>query len=168
MGLKTEKIEEFNSKYSNKLNKYNLIKYLDFYTKYGHINKNLNSLYNKYNIKYSDCSKTETHVSFGLMTADELVFAGGLPLKKTQNIWYNLNGSNQSYRTLWWSMSPAVFDGVETHIYLVNGQTFEFGRQSTNLEAHIRPVISLDSCVNFLSGDGSPDAPYVIDPDSCS
>ena len=123
---------------------------------------------NKYNIKYSDCSKTETHVSFGLMTADELVFAGGLPLKKTQNIWYNLNGSNQSYRTLWWSMSPAVFDGVETHIYLVNGQTFEFGRQSTNLEAHIRPVISLDSCVNFLSGDGSPDAPYVIDPDSCS
>ena len=125
---------------------------------------------NKYNrqIKYSDCSKTETHVSFGLMTADELVFAGGLPLKKTQNIWYNLNGSNQSYRSLWWSMSPAVFDGVETHIFLVNGQTFEFGRQSTNLEAHIRPVISLDSCVNFLSGDGSPEAPYIIDSDSCS
>lgn len=123
---------------------------------------------NIYNIKYSYCSKTKTHVSFGLMTADELVFAGGLPNKKTQNIWYNLNGSNQSYRTLWWSMSPAVFDGIETHIYFVNGQTFEISRKSTNLEAHIRPVISLDSCVNFLSGDGSPEAPYIIDPNSCS
>lgn len=62
LGIKTEKIEEFNSKYSNKLNKYNLIKYLDFYTKYGHINKNLNSLYNKYNIKYLDYNNKYTSI----------------------------------------------------------------------------------------------------------
>ena len=40
------------SKYSDKVNKYNLIRYLDLYTKYGYMDKDLAILYNKYKIKY--------------------------------------------------------------------------------------------------------------------
>lgn len=52
MNLKINTVENFISRYSDDLNRFNLIKYLDLYMKYGEVNTNLLKLYNKYNIKY--------------------------------------------------------------------------------------------------------------------
>lgn len=52
LNIEIKKIDDFISLYSDKINKLNLLKYLDLYTKYGHVNKNLLSLNNKYKVKY--------------------------------------------------------------------------------------------------------------------
>lgn len=110
--------------------------------------------------------------SYGLMTAEEVVYAGGqLNDKENNNVYYSINGNGEMYANSWWTMSPGNTDGIYHYVFLVHqGGTTMNGRllmEGTNLEYGIRPVVSLASCVNFLSGDGSPDAPYEIDPDSC-
>lgn len=111
--------------------------------------------------------------SYGLMTAEEVVYAGGqLNDKENNNVYYSINGNGEMYANSWWTMSPGNTDGIYHYVFLVHqGGTTMNGRllmEGTNLEYGIRPVVSLASCVNFLSGDGSPDAPYEIDPDSCA
>ena len=111
--------------------------------------------------------------SYGLMTAEEVVYAGGqLNDKENNNVYYSINGNGEMYANSWWTMTPGNTDGIYHYVFLVHqGGTTMNGRllmEGTNLEYGIRPVVSLASCVNFLSGDGSPDAPYEIDPDSCT
>lgn len=117
--------------------------------------------------------------SHGIMNATETVFAGIVldqySNQKQYNVYFNLNKFNEQLtQQLRWILSSSaymLFNGYyESYSFYIGGYQ-EYGslRYGVQHEIYgIRPVISLGSCVNFLSGDGSPDAPYVIDPESCS
>ena len=101
-----------------------------------------------------ELSKITTKI--GLLTADELAFAG-----------YALNISNtttylQENATddLWWSLSPGVFDGGYANVWCVNGEDgLDYGYVDNDFA--IRPSISLKSSVT-ATGDGTSENPYVI------
>ncbi len=100
-----------------------------------------------------------------LMTADEIIYAGGLTNKKAPMLWYYINSSLESSTgsKKWWMMSPAI--GSDDNVFAVGNSdllgslTIEY---VYNTVTAIRPVTSLKSCVKYSSGDGTPENPYTI------
>ena len=106
-----------------------------------------------------------------LMTADELVFAGGGGSGQINNFaWFiaNSNG-NLIVNDYWWLLSPYAWDSSIAEVAIVsdsfhNGSFFGY---NVNHENAVRPVISLNSCVK-VTGTGTPTDPYKVDENSCS
>ena len=123
-------------------------------------------------------SNSEAKLTYpiGLMTADELIYAGG---KYSTNLpspyaWYYLNSSGESITgsTLWWSLSPFVWVGSDCGVWRVYGSSnpghLEYSYVHISWGA--RPAISLKSCIKYSTGNGAPETPYeiVLDPNiSC-
>ena len=104
----------------------------------------------------------------GLMTADEITYAGGLIQKNLASpyAWYYLNsaGSSITGSTYWWLLSPYIWDGNGARSWRVHG-SYEPGQLSSFDEdtyLGVRPAISIKSDVLWSSGDGSPENPYEI------
>ena len=117
-------------------------------------------------LKCSDGGKINSWI--GLITADELIFAGGSMKTRNYNkVYYNINSENQNYQNSWWTMTPSYTDGIEHYVYAVeqssntyyNGVINPYG---TNQGFGIRPVISLNKCTYFVSGNGYEETPYEI------
>ena len=100
----------------------------------------------------------------GLLTLDEVVYAGGKS-EKTNSNYYLVNGDS------WWTMSPVFFgdaDGDFAYVGAVN----DAGNVSSYMAANVygpdgvRPVINLKADIEFeLTGTGEPGSstnPYVI------
>ena len=112
----------------------------------------------------------------GLMTADEVAFAGGVYGKNSLNIWYylnsNIDGPVEEKPTTgpmsWWTMSPSLFsnDGHASMwgIYGSNyqGQSFNGLGGMVSFSHAVRPVLSLKSDTQWLQGDGTASNPYQI------
>ena len=80
--------------------------------------------------------------------ASEIAFAGG-KYGTNAPAWYYYNSTGDSAvgTSLWWTMSPYFYGNAPG----------------------IRPVLSLKSCVTYVSGDGSSDNPYTVTLDNaCS
>ncbi len=105
-----------------------------------------------------------------LMTADEVVFAGGKSSVNNQNAWYYLNAkvipNSITANRQWWTMSPSAYYGARLALsWLVYGST-----QPGQLKYHygvvllsaVRPVLSLKSTTMWASGDGTASNPYRI------
>ena len=103
----------------------------------------------------NDSSKGNKGLSnpIGLITADEVVMAGGVYLQNNTN-YYLYNNKN------YWTMSSLVFNG-NAHVFLVDldGQLYNYGVHHTN---GIRPVINIASDV-ALSGTGTASDPYIVE-----
>jgi len=85
----------------------------------------------------------------GLVTADELVFAGNVPYQ-TNTSYYLYTGEK------YWTMSPASKISGSISMVVYTG-----GNQSVNELLGVRPVINLKADVAF-TGTGTIDDPYVI------
>ena len=102
----------------------------------------------------------------GLMTADEIVFAGGSINSGLTNpyAWYytNSEGNSITNSSSWWTMSPSKWDGTKANVWIVdgNGKLDENGNVSTSYA--VRPVISVYSDVYVMSGNGTPENPYIL------
>ena len=104
----------------------------------------------------------------GLMTADEITYAGGYKLKNLTSpyAWYYLNsaGGSKTGRTYWWLLSPMGWYGVDARSWYVRGSdnpgSLFAGRVGYSFG--VRPAISIKSDVLWSSGDGSPENPYEI------
>ena len=106
----------------------------------------------------------------GLMTADEVVFAGGV-YNSTGNLkpWYTRNsktgdpGADTSYSIVgahwYWSMSPAGDTGSNGNGYMIIYPQIEGVSISGGA---VRPVISLKGDLIVASGNGSVSSPYQI------
>ncbi|MDD5864962.1 MAG: hypothetical protein PUD07_00500 [bacterium] len=98
-----------------------------------------------------------------LMTADELVFAGGVydTSLSSPYAWYytNSTGGSITGNNYWRTMSPSSISSV----WYVYGSGGPGNLSLINVfPVHaVRPVISLKSCVNWSSGDGTPSNPYI-------
>ena len=93
----------------------------------------------------------------GLITADELAFAGYA---------YNI-GNTTTYLqenatdTYWWSLSPSNFSGGSASVWSVGGSYGGFGSNGVDSASGVRPLISLKSTTN-VTGEGTSSAPYII------
>ena len=92
----------------------------------------------------------------GLLTADEVVLAGGST--EDTNTSYYLN--NEQY---WWTMSPFDFTNYNVTMFVVysNGKVNNYS--GVGLTYGVRPAISLKSDVLLVDGDGTPNYPFVIE-----
>ena len=101
----------------------------------------------------------------GLMTADEISFAGGLfGSQATAYYYYNSAKGSSTGSTYWYTMTPNYWNGLKSFVFGVSGSNYP-GRLSNadiNYTRSVRPVTSLKSCVKWASGDGTPENPYTI------
>ena len=93
----------------------------------------------------------------GLITADELAFAGENPGVITDSYLSPIaDGSMTSY----WSMSPAYFNGGHAFVWV---EAEALGNYYVDDGfSGLRPVINLLTDNGFTSGDGTASNPYVI------
>ena len=149
-----------------------------YYAPNGRLYTNKTPTYNCTNIKDAfsgNNSEAKLTYPIGLMTADEIMRAGGrydtnLP---SPYAWYYLNSAGGSITgsTTWLSLSPddssdSLF-GIPD-VWIVSGSDLpgRLGSGFAFTKYGVRPAISLKSCTLWTSGDGSPENPYEIDYDN--
>ena len=106
----------------------------------------------------------------GLMTADEIAFAGGLYENSLSSpyAYYYLNANDESVTgTLaWWTITPRFLYGnsaVSNFIISGSGNPGYLGYVYNNRGPYgVRPVVSLKSCVTWKNGNGSSSLPYEV------
>ena len=113
-------------------------------------------------------SNSEAKLTYpiGLMTADEITYAGGRYRTKLSSpyAWYYSNCTEDSITgsTPWWLLSPSDSD---VRLWAVEGSDgpgyLHYGPGRT-VGIGVRPVISIKSDALYSSGDGSPENPYEI------
>ena len=149
------------------------------YAPRGRLDTNKTPAYNCTNIKDAfSGSNSEAKLTYpiGLMTADEVAYAGGKAFTNLPSpyAWYYLNSAGGSITgsTYWYSLSPIYWYGSFSWVWGVAGSdnTGYLGRNDVLGSLAVRPVISLKSCTLYSTGNGAPETPYeiVLDPDiSC-
>ena len=99
------------------------------------------------------------YAKVGLLTADEIAFAGGAFL--LQNSTYYIKGNTIS--DFWWALSPYVFFGSYAYVWFVDGYDSFLGGVYVDYSGGVRPSLSLQSGVKISSsGIGSATNPYKI------
>ena len=93
----------------------------------------------------------------GLITADELAFAGYAYNIGNTTTYLQENATN----TYWWSLSPYNFLGGYAGVWGVNGSAGYFDNYNVRGTYGVRPLISLKSTTN-VTGEGTSSAPYII------
>ena len=97
------------------------------------------------------------YAKIGLLTADEVAFAGGA--YGIANASYYLK---QNTNSSWWALSPFNYSGDGTAIWEVNGYNGMIDIDAVTVTNNIRPSLSLSSGVKISSGNGSATSPYKI------
>ncbi len=92
--------------------------------------------------------------SIGLITYDEIVFAGGYYNQANSN--YYLSDGTSYY----WTMSPSGFGGSIAHMWYMESSGLIHRIRVSRLES-LRPVINLNVDV-IITGNGTSTDPYVI------
>ena len=101
----------------------------------------------------------------GLMTADEVSFAGGL-IATNAPTWYYKNSANGSStgNEDWWLLSPYLWEGSNAFVFHINNNPGCLGFATVESPiVGVRPALSLKSCVKYANGDGSASDPYTIE-----
>ena len=90
----------------------------------------------------------------GLITADEVAYAGGL-FGRSNNNYYLYTGSS------YWTMSPRYLGGSAAYEWLVNSSGYLLDN-GVNVRRGARPVINLKSGIEVTGGDGTIGNEYII------
>ena len=93
----------------------------------------------------------------GLITADELAFAGYAFERNNTTTYLQENATD----TYWWSLSPDGFDGVGAYVWRVDGGNSNFVSSNVNIAVGVRPSISLKPSTN-VTGNGTSEDPYIV------
>ena len=140
-----------------------------YYAPFGRLNTNKTPTYNCTNNKDAfSGSNSEAKLTYpiGLMTADEIAYAGGKADTSLTSpyAWYYLNSSGESISGTWWSLSPSYWLGSFSGVWLVYGSSLPgyLNGNSADLSAAVRPAVSLKSCIKYSTGNGTPETPYEI------
>ena len=150
------------------------------YAPRGRLDTNKTPAYNCTNIKDAfSGSNSEAKLTYpiGLMTADEIAYAGGKEFTSLPSpyAWYYLNSAGESITgsTYWWSLSPFGWSGSYSTVWVVfvssNPGYLSYIR-ANDTSYGVRPAISLKTCIKYSTGNGAPETPYeiILDPDiSC-
>ena len=94
----------------------------------------------------------------GLITADELTFAGYAAYTSGSTS-YLLENATGAY---WWSLSPTAFNGSFTYAWIVEGSSDKLHFMGLSSERGVRPYISLKFSTKVLNGSGTSEDPYKV------
>ena len=95
------------------------------------------------------------------ITADEIVYAGGIHLFSENKNYYLINDYQKSNFSDFWSLSPSgYFDGDDFAFSVYNRGYIATDVLLNNHE--FRPSIQLKSSIEISSGEGTLEKPYVI------
>ena len=115
--------------------------------------------YNKYTPDFKCSSdgngKGVVNASVGLLSYDEVVYAGGYPYSNNDN--YYLNNP----AIYWWTMSPAGFWSSYSRVWYVNAMG-GVNYNSVNFITRLRPVLNLTADTQISDGDGTKENPFTI------
>ena len=98
------------------------------------------------------------YAKVGLLTADEVVYAGGT--YATLNSTYYIKGNTNS--SLWWVLSPYDFNGDFADVWNVNGYLSALGHDNVVNGDGVRPSLSLNSEIKISVGEGTATNPYKV------
>ena len=101
--------------------------------------------------------KGVVNASAGLLTYDEVVYAGGYPYQYNSN--YYLNNPAIS----WWTMSPAGFSNpywLVWRVYTTGHIDYDYYRYNSD---RLRPVLLLTADTQISDGDGTKDNPFIVE-----
>ena len=99
------------------------------------------------------------YAKVGLLTADEIAFAGGA-YNAPNSTYYIKENTNSSW---WLVLSPSYFSGGSAGVWGVNGGSSSLGYDIVDDGFGVRPSLSLQSGVKIsTSGNGSATNPYKI------
>jgi hypothetical protein len=99
---------------------------------------------------------TTKYYKIGLLTADEVAYAGG-KYDTENSTYYLLKNASSTY---WWSLSPCAFGTNANGSYI--GATGSIGNYGVTGPRGMRPAISLVSTATISGGDGTSENPFVI------
>ena len=100
--------------------------------------------------------KGVVNASVGLLTYDEVVYAGG---------YYNQNNSNYylyNSAITWWTMSPTGFTGSQSKVWNVSANS-NLDTSSAHIPTCIRSVLNLTANTKISDGDGTKENPFTIE-----
>ncbi len=102
------------------------------------------------------CTSSDTYtLKVGLITADEVMYAGGKFANNTSYYLYN----GQHY----WTMSPFYWNGSDARVFCVNVNGHLTGTNVSSTTRGLRPVINLKADTLFATGGtGTQSNPYVV------
>ena len=129
-------------------------KYSDSYTS-GNANMTVYSSYAPvFKCETDGNGKGQVNASVGLLSYDEVVYAGG---------YYNLtNKDYYLYNNSWfWTMSPAGYSSSAI-LWNVGYPGYIYSYSTTN-ESDLRAVINLKSDIQISDGDGTINSPFVVE-----
>ena len=93
----------------------------------------------------------------GLITADELAFAGYAYSQNNTTTYLQENATDY----YWWSLSPGYFDVTYAYVWVVYGEG-NFANGSVRNIFGVRPSISLKPSTN-VTGDGTSENPFIVE-----
>ncbi len=119
---------------------------------------NLNDRFSVNNEK----GNNKLNYSIGLITVEELFYAGFVPNKNTKaSNFKTLNTNNYLYNNSdFYTMTPAYFNGQDAYNFIVSKNRVVPGKVSGLY--YVRPVIGVKKDTKVLDGDGSINNPYVL------
>ena len=126
--------------------------------------KGVNNTYSRFTSNSTETTKgvkvnNDLTYPIGLLTADELSYAGAYKYNQVNKSYYLYNSSINSN---WWLMSPSGFNGTyatKWYVYYSDG-TMHHANFLSSLAT--RPVINLKTSVLINDGDGTKENPYTV------
>ena len=102
-----------------------------------------------------------TDMYVGTLTADEIVYAGGLTNVTNDLDYYLINDYQKTNSLSFWPLSPIYFDGDSDRAFCVYSAGF-FGNNDVSDDVSFRPAVSLKSSVQITGGNGTKANAYTI------
>ena len=134
----------------------------------GGLFESIQAIADKFSASTSGGGNGQLRYPIALMTADEVVFAGGNigTALTSPYAWFYTNSLGESIMGVnnWWVMSPYAWRNSYSgllRIYGSNNPGYIYNNY-VNSSIAVRPVISLKACVNIKSGNGTVEKPYEL------
>lgn len=113
-----------------------------------------------FDVKYT-CKRETDQFSLSNPKA-QLTYPVGL-ITQNELYWYG-NNNLRNIGVEYWTMTPrSIYKYGPTVAEVYNNGSHTYSRSVSDATPYIRPVIALKANINYLSGDGSKDNPYVVD-----
>ena len=111
-----------------------------------------------------DNTSAKLDYPISLMTADEIVFAGGVAYTKmnTPYAWFISNSLGNQVSTTWWTLSPISWAGADSRVWCWYSKSPRLSNGFMTTSHSVRPAISLKSCIKYSTGNGTYNEPYEI------
>ena len=143
-----------------------------YYAPSDRLDKNKTPTYNCTNKKDAfsgNNSEAKLTYPIGLMTADEITYAGGYNDTSLTSpyAWYYFNSAGGSITgsTYWWLLSPAGWNGDSAYSWFVAGSDYpgNLNCYYAHDSGGVRPAISLKGNLVWKSGNGGSASPYEVE-----